>query len=197
MKKYIAEAFGTFTLSFLVFISLSGKFPVPTPLLAALCLTMFVYTIGNISGAHLNPAVTIGLLSIKKIKVSEAIKYIIFQFIGAFIAINILSQSGVNLPNAILAGGEKEFFAEMFGMLVFTFGIASAVYGNAPGVIVGGSLLLGISISALIGSAGILNPAVGLVLHAFYPSYIFGEIIGSIFGFSLYRWLNKSIKKTS
>ncbi len=184
--------FGTFTLSFLVFLSVSGKFPIPTPVLASLCLTMFVYTIGSISGAHLNPAVTIGLLFIKKIKFSEAVKYIIFQIIGAYLAIYILSQLSVNIVAPVLAGGSREFFAEMLGMVVFTFGISSVVYGNAPGVIVGGSLLLGISISALVGSAGILNPAVALVLQAFYPTYIFGEIFGSLIGFSFYQWLNKS-----
>jgi glycerol uptake facilitator-like aquaporin len=191
MKKYIAELFGTFTLSFLVFLSISGKFPIPTPILASLCLTLFVYTIGSISGSHLNPAVTIGLLSIKKIKRSEAVKYIIFQILGAFLAISVLSQLSATIASPVLVGGFREFFAEILGTMVFTFGVASVVYGNAPGVIVGGSLLLGISIAALVGSAGILNPAVALVLHAFYPTYIFGEIIGSLIGFYFYQWLNK------
>ncbi len=188
MKKYIAELIGTFTLSFLVFLSVSGNFMIPTPVLAALCLTMFVYTIGSISGAHLNPAVTIGLFSIKKIKLDEALKYIIFQFLGALLAIFVLKQLSITIVSPV-AGGYKEFFAELLGMTVFTFGIASVVYDKAPGVIVGGSLLLGISLAALIGSAGILNPAVALVLQAFHPTYIGGQIIGSLIGFSFYRWL--------
>lgn len=188
MKKYVAEMFGTFTLSFLVFLSVSGTFMVPTPVLAALCLTMFVYAIGSISGAHLNPAVTIGLFSIKKIKLDEAIKYIVFQFLGALLAVFVLKQLSVAIVSPV-AGGYKEFLAEMLGMVVFTFGIASVVYDKAPGFIIGGSLLLGISLAALIGSAGILNPAVALTLHAFFPTYLGGEIIGSLIGFSLYRWL--------
>lgn len=199
MKKYVAELFGTFTLSFLVYLSISGQFPISTPILAALCLTLFVYTIGNLSGSHINPAVTIGLFSIKKIKLDETIKYIAFQIFGAIIAFGLLNLLQITIPNPISAGGYKEFFAEMIGMIVFSFGIASVVYSNAPGFVVGGSLLLGISISALIGSAGILNPAVALTLGAFHPSYIASEIIGSLIGFTFYQYLNKplSSKKKS
>ena len=191
--------FGTFTLCFSVLLSVSGQSTIPTPLLAALCLTLFVYTIGNISGAHINPAVTIGLLSLKKIKLDEAIKYIMFQFFGAVLALSFLNLLQITEPRPMPTGGYPEFFAETIGMAVFTFGIASVVFGNAPGFVVGGSLLLGISISALIGSAGILNPAVALVLTAFQPAYILGEVIGSILGFGFYNYLSKPtvIKKKS
>ena len=199
MRKYIAEMFGTFTLCFSVLLSVSGQSTIPTPLLAALCLTLFVYTIGNISGAHINPAVTIGLLSLKKIKLDEAIKYIMFQFFGAVLALSFLNLLQITEPRPMPTGGYPEFFAETIGMAVFTFGIASVVFGNAPGFVVGGSLLLGISISALIGSAGILNPAVALVLTAFQPAYILGEVIGSILGFGFYNYLSKptAFKKKS
>ena len=191
--------FGTFTLCFSVLLSVSGQSTIPTPLLAALCLTLFVYTIGNISGAHINPAVTIGLLSLKKIKLDEAIKYIMFQFFGAVLALSFLNLLQITEPRPMPTGGYPEFFAETIGMAVFTFGIASVVFGNAPGFVVGGSLLLGISISALIGSAGILNPAVALVLTAFQPAYILGEVIGSILGFGFYNYLSKptAFKKKS
>ena len=191
--------FGTFTLCFSVLLSVSGQSTIPTPLLAALCLTLFVYTIGNISGAHINPAVTIGLLSLKKIKLDEAIKYIMFQFFGAVLTLSFLNLLQITEPRPMPTGGYPEFFAETIGMAVFTFGIASVVFGNAPGFVVGGSLLLGISISALIGSAGILNPAVALVLTAFQPAYILGEVIGSILGFGFYNYLSKptAFKKKS
>ena len=61
-KKLIAEALGTFTLTLAVIASIqSGAAPIPTPAVAGLVVALFVYTVGWISGAHFNPAVTIGL----------------------------------------------------------------------------------------------------------------------------------------
>lgn len=63
-KKYFAELVGTFTLSFVVFEAVAAgvAVPLPVPVIAALTLGLFVYTIGSILGCHLNPAVTVGFL---------------------------------------------------------------------------------------------------------------------------------------
>lgn len=195
LKKYIAEMFGTFTLCLVVLLSSAGQTSVLTPILVALCLMLFVYTIGGLSGCHINPAVTIGLLTIKKIELKEASKYIIAQFIGAILATLVLSQLKISI-NPIVTGGVKEAVAEGLGMIIFSFGIATVVYGKATqsisGLIVGGSLLLGIIIASMMGSPGILNPAVALALHAFQPSYLVSEIVGAIIGFSFYKFLTTS-----
>jgi len=164
MKKYIAEMFGTFALALVVGLSLVIKFPVSTPILAGLVLMLFVYSIGGISGAHINPAVTIGAWSIKKIGAKDALLYIIFQFIGAAIALFVISSS-VGMPMfSSVSNNWVTAFAEFLGMVFFTFGIASVLYGKAPnnvsGLVVGGSLLLGITVAALLGSNAVLNPAV-------------------------------------
>ena len=84
---------------------------------------------------------------------------------------------------------------EALGMVFFTFGIASVVYGKAPsdmaGFVVGGSLFLGISIAAMLGSNGVLNPAVALGIGSFGWAYIVGPIVGSILGMQLFHHLNK------
>ncbi len=194
-KVYIAEALGTFALSLLVAVSLKAGFPVATPVLAALVLGLFVYSIGHISGAHVNPAVTVGLWSIGKIKPKETVLYIIAQFVGAGIALYVAKYSMGQNPVLNLGGGWQFMLAEALGAFFFTFGIASVVYGKTPavasGVVVGGSLLLGIAVSAFFGTNGVLNPAVALAIGSFSYLYILGPIIGSIAGMNAYKFLSE------
>jgi len=194
MKKYIAEALGTFTLAFVVGLSISGLFPVPTPVLAALVLGLFVYSIGHISGTHINPAVTIGAWSIGKLSPSDAVGYIVSQCIGGFIALLLLSMTGYS-PVLSVSGDIMIGLAELLGTFFFTFGIASVIFVRTPsqmsGLVIGGSLLLGITISALLGANGVLNPAVALGIGSFGLMYVLGPIIGSVLGMQAYKYLNQ------
>jgi aquaporin Z len=193
MKKYIAEALGTFTLALVVGLSLAGSFPVATALLAGLTLGLFVYSIGHISGAHINPAVTIGAWSIKKISSTDAVMYIVSQFIGAGIALFVISSTTAGMPHIVVTASGAVAFAELFGTFFFTFGIASVIYGKTPsalsGVVVGGSLLLGITIAALLGSNGVLNPAVALGIGSFNLFYLLSPVVGSVLGMQAYKYL--------
>lgn len=191
MSKYIAEFFGTFTLALVVLLSLMINPPFATPVLAALTLGLFVYTTGHISGTHINPAVTIGIFTLGKIKPLEAVGYVVAQFIGG-LAAYLLVFNVLNF--APLAAGDSSatvFIAETIGMLLFTFGIAAVVYNRVPaglsGVVVGGSLLMGIVLAVGVGSGGILNPAVALALGSMNVAYLGGQVVGSIVGFQLYR----------
>jgi glycerol uptake facilitator-like aquaporin len=192
MKKYIAELLGTFTLALVVGLSLKIAFPVSTPILAGLVLLLFVYTIGHISGTHINPAVTIGAWSIGKITVSEAVMYIISQAIGAGLALMLISQT-VGLASVPVVMSWGVFGAELLGTFFFAFGIASVIYGKTPGVasgvVIGGSLLLGITVAALLGSNGILNPAVAFGIASFNWAYLLGPIVGSVAGMQAYKYV--------
>lgn len=197
MKKYVAEFFGTFVLTLVVALSLSGTFPIPTPVLAGITLALFVYTIGHVSGSHINPAVTIGLWFIGKIKENEAINYLLAQFLGAGLAhIVVLLLKGwgsfVTVQDG-LTGGIVVGFAEIVGMVIFTFGIASVVYGKVSnaisGAVIGGSLLIGITVASLLGSNGVLNPAVALGIGSFNFMYLVGPILGAYAGMNLYKRL--------
>jgi len=195
MKKYVAEAFGTGVLTLVVGASLAGSSPVSTPVLAALTLGLFVYSLGHVSGTHINPAVTAGLWSIGKISAPEAGKYMIGQFAGAIVAL-ICLQTWFAMPAAAaLAFDFKVGLAELLGTAIFTFGIASVVYGRTPGmmsgVVVGGSLLLGIALAASFGSLGVLNPAVALGLQVINITYVLGPVLGAIVGMRLYHALAK------
>ncbi len=67
------------------------------------------------------------------------------------------------------------------------------VYGKTPsglsGVVVGGSLLLGIAIAAGFGSNGVLNPAVAFGIGSFGLMYIAGPILGAVCGMQAYKRL--------
>ena len=194
MKKYLAELIGTFALSFIVLLAVvAGTAPVAVPVIAGLTLVLFVYTIGPISGCHINPAVTIAQLSVKKISPKEALLYIIAQFLGAILAVVVAGYCQINAPAAAAVYSGKIFFAEMLGAFFFNFGIAAVVYGKAKeqmsGLVVGGSLLLGILIASFVGSAGILNPAVAEALNARTVGYIFAPVVGAVLGFLAYRYV--------
>lgn len=194
-KKYLAECIGTFGLSFVVLaaVGFTGALPVGVPVIAGLALALFVYTIGPISGCHINPAVTLGLLSVNKIETKAAVGYIAAQIVGAIAAVLIAKIFIMASPLAPAVFDMKVFLAEMLGAFFFTFGIASVVYGKTKeqmsGVIIGGSLLLGVLVASFAGSVGILNPAVALALNSLSIVYIFAPMVGAVLGFQVYRYV--------
>lgn len=193
ITAYAAELIGAFCLTLLVSIGASEVLlPVPTPIVAALTLGTFVYTVGSVSGAHLNPAVTIGLLSVGKIAKYDAAMYVLAQVVGAVLAMIVgPTYAGLDLPSGydsdVIIG-----IAEAIGTFFLAIGVASVVYKKTPadiaGVVIGTSLLLGILATANI-SNGILNPAVAIGFKSANVMYILGPIVGSIVGFWVYRWL--------
>lgn len=193
-KAVAAELFGTFVLALAVLISITNvAFPIPTPVVAGLTLGLLVYTIGPISGCHINPAVTIGLASIGKTDLPTAGTYLVAQFIGAFGALGV---GGLLLPEAaeVVAGDTARIgLSELLGAVIFLFGIGSVVLGRVPeamtGVVIGGSLTLGISFAAH-ASNGVLNPAVALGIGSLSLAYVWGPVAGGIAGALLARALS-------
>ncbi len=192
LNKYLAEFLGTFALSLVVALSLAGSFPVPTPVLAGLTLGLFVYSIGHLSGTHINPAITLAALSIKKISLMDAVYYWVAQFLGASLACWVSLQM---VARATLTVGTDPMtiLAEALGTFFFAFGVAAVIYGRVPkdltGIAVGGSLLLGISIAASI-SNGVLNPAVALGIGSFSIAYLIGPMIGAVLGMWAFKLLS-------
>lgn len=191
-KAYAAELLGTFTLTFVVWLGTAYEMPLSTPVAAAITLGLFVYTIGTISGSHINPAVTIALLSVNKIKVKDAGMYIVAQVIGAAIAMLLGAQftEGVTIGSDISL---LEGIGEILGSFVFIFGIASVVnkgvHEAVRGLVIGGSLLLGIYIASAF-SNGILNPAVAWGVGSFNPMYLLGPVIGGVAAVWAHQWLS-------
>lgn len=183
--KYASELLGTFILTLVVWLSVTLDVPFDTPMAAALALGMFVYLMGGISGAHLNPAVTLGMLSVNKIKTHDAMMYIVCQLVGAVLAMSIARAMSGLVPTVDYATALSSGVAEAAGAFILAFGVMSAtmqkVHPAASGLVVGGSLLLGIYIAYPFSNA-ILNPAVALGIGAFGPLEILGPIVGAVCG---------------
>lgn len=189
----MSEFIGTFALSFVVLAAVASaeSLPMAVPLIAGLTLGLFVYSIGSISGCHINPAVTLAQLSVKKISVKDATIYIVAQFLGALAAMGVAKFFVIASPMVVMAFDIKIFLAEMLGAFFFNFGIASVVYGKAKeqmsGLVVGGSLLFGVLVASLAGAAGILNPAVAVALNSASIVYVVAPIVGAVLGFQVYK----------
>jgi len=195
MKKYLAEFIGTFGLTIAVMGSIAVDGGLATVLIAGITLGLFVATIGHISGAHINPAVTIGAWSLKKINATDAVLYIIAQFAGAALAVLVGNFCGLYTGATDISFTWPTLVAEFVGALIFTFGIASVILsknqvsGHAP-FIIGGSLTLGTSLALALGSNAILNPAIAFGIGSFGIVYIIAPILGSLGGMWLYKGLN-------
>jgi len=108
MKKYLAEMFGTMVLVLMgcgVAVSLGCNNGDPetvigTALAFGLSVVAMAYTIGGISGCHINPAITLGVYLSGRMNTKDFGMYIVFQIIGAFIGSAILylltSNAGLN-----------------------------------------------------------------------------------------------------
>ena len=97
MKKYLAEMVGTMVLVLMgcgVAVSLScgtdTASVVGTAMAFGLAVVAMAYTIGGISGCHINPAITLGCFLTKRISFKDCAMYMIFQVIGAFIGSALL-----------------------------------------------------------------------------------------------------------
>ena len=109
MKKYICEAVGTFVLTLVgcgVAVVTNANV-VATSLAFGLTIVAMAYSIGNVSGCHINPAVSLSMLMTKKLTIKEFIFYVIAQIIGAIAAAAILG---------VLLSSFKALGANSYGM---------------------------------------------------------------------------------
>lgn len=163
---------------------------------------LMVYAFGHVSGAHINPAVTIAMLVTKRIGIKDAAGYIAFQIIGAIIAAftlkTILPDLGAKV-NYGTQGGPSELLnhSAMSGFaleLVFTFFLVTvifmtAVHKKAPagmyGLVIGGMIfllhLVGVPLTgASMNPARTLGPAIASGYWDFHWIYWAGPIIGAV-----------------
>jgi glycerol uptake facilitator-like aquaporin len=190
----VAEFLGTAVLTLVVLsvTRIQGS-PFFVALATGLALAAMVLVLRTISGAHLNPAITIGLLTARRVKVLPAAMYIIAQLLGGWMAYVLYTYFlDVHIPNSGHFDS-RVLVAEAAGAFVFSLGWAAQIYnryeGGKAAFVIGGSLAVGMIIASL-ASAGVVNPAAALGLRLWgWGTYILGPLLGAVIGFNLYALL--------
>ena len=141
MRKYLAEAIGTFALVFcgtgaIIINQESGGAVthIGIALTFGLIVSVIIYTIGDVSGAHLNPAVTIGFWVAKTFPAKQIVPYIVSQGIGAFIAsliLKFLFPANQTLGSTLPFGSPMQsFILELILTFILMFVILNVAKGN-------------------------------------------------------------------
>ncbi|MER3464328.1 MAG: aquaporin [Chitinophagaceae bacterium] len=174
MKKYVAEFTGTFTLVFcgtgaIVINDISGGAVthVGVAITFGLIVMAMIYTFGDLSGAHINPAVTIAFAVHKTFPFKEVPPYIISQLLGgiaASIVLKLLFPASTNLGATIPSGSSVqsfvlEFLLSFFLMLtILRVARGSKEKGLFAGIAIGSVVLLEALFAGPICGAS-MNPA--------------------------------------
>jgi aquaporin Z len=220
-KKYLAEFVGTFVLVFMGCGSavLAGKYIgfVGISFAFGLSVLVMVYAIGNISGCHINPAISISMFASGKMKAMDTVIYVVAQCLGAVVASIVLYGVAVGNPGYSLAAnglGQNGYgtaspggFSMISGFaaeVVLTFIFLLVIYGSTSvqvpkgfaGIPIGLSLVLihlvGIPITGTsVNPARSLGPAVivgGTALSQLWLFWV-APIIGGLLAAALWRFI--------
>ncbi len=220
LKKYISEFVGTMVLVLFAcgVAAVSGcngaQFNtsyIMTAVAFGLVIVAMAYSIGNISGCHINPAVSIAMLVAKKISFKDFIGYIVAQFAGATAGAAILWYfigSNASLGQNGLYDGDivKSLIIEVVLTFVFVLailGVTSKVENGAvAGLVIGGALtlvhLLGIHFTGTsVNPARSFGPALFVGGDALADVWVFivAPLIGGVLAAAFYCFISKEDKK--
>ena len=218
MKKYIAEFIGT---CILVLVGcgtavVTGGDIVATSLAFGLSIIATAYVIGNISGCHLNPAVSLSMLLTEKLEVREFIKYVCAQILGAIAGTGILyailissemgtdalGTNGYGTLSAINVSMLGAFLTEVVLTFIFIYTILGVTNDKkkdtVAGIVIGLTLtfvhLIGINITGTsVNPARSIAPALFIGGKALKQLWVFiiAPLVGSAIASYTYKYLNK------
>lgn len=216
LRIFVAELIGTFALVFIGagtgVVGIGGLLGVA--LAHGFVVTVFAYTYGHISGAHINPAVTFGLALNNAIKWVEAVYYWVAQFAGAIVAAYLLTVivDSVNLGG--IQGGatvgtltEPAPYVALGVEIILTFFLVNTILhaavagkgGAFAGLAIGLTLVFAILAGGPMTGAS-LNPArtfgPALFTGSFknpmtYVIYFAGPLIGAALAVGVFKFLNR------
>lgn len=196
VKKYVAEFIGTFVLIFFA----CGTAAVTgcktneinaayflTALAFGLVIVAMAYSIGNVSGCHINPAVSIAMLVSKKLSVVDFIGYVVAQFAGAIAGAAALmgvigKEMGLGTNGLYLGSIGKSLIIEVILTFVFVLailGVTSKIEnGSVAGIVIGLTLTL-VHILGIYFTGTSVNPA-----RSFGPAlFMGGEALSCVWVF--------------
>lgn len=213
LKKYIAEFIGTFVLVFFACgtaavvgcSAVNGTGYLLTALAFGLVIVAMAYSIGNISGCHINPAVSLAMLINKSLSFKDFIGYIIAQFAGATAGAAALmafvgKDSGLG-ANALYKG---EIIPSLIIEVILTFVFVLAILGvtskeknsSVSGIVIGLALtlvhILGISFTGTsVNPARSFGPALFVGGAAFADLWVFivAPLAGGALAAVVYKFL--------
>ena len=218
MRKYIAEFMGTLTLVLFGcgIAVVSGGNLVATALAFGLAIVASAYAIGNISGCHVNPAVSLAMVISKRMEWKEFIGYVIGQVLGALAGTGILYLILTNTDLGTLALGANGYeglsatnitlFGAIVTEVVLTFFFIYTILGvtsdknksHIAGIVIGLTLtfvhLLGIPLTGTsVNPARSLAPAIFLGGEALKQVWVFvvAPFVGAALAALVFKYLNK------
>jgi glycerol uptake facilitator-like aquaporin len=191
----VAEFLGTATLTAAVYaMAVRTSFPFFSAAAAAVTIGLMVILVGKASGAHINPAVTLGLWTMRKIDTAKAVVYIAAQLLGAVAAWRLMEYL-MDSPLKDIAGKNVDWrvmVAEGVGALLFGWAVAAVVDRGLEGAEKAGVLGTAFFISVLVASFasnGVVNPAVAVGVQSWNVSYIVAPLVGAIVGMNIYGYV--------
>lgn len=219
LKKYVAEFIGTFVLVFFACGTAAAvgcnkdifdSAYLLTALAFGLVIVAMAYSIGNISGCHINPAVSIAMLINKKMTITDFLGYIVAQFAGATAGaallvpfVGIESGLGTNSLfeyNIWLTIGIEIILTFVF--VIAILGVTSKVENSAvSGLVIGLTLTL-VHIFGIHFTGTSVNPArsfgpaliVGGSAFSYVWAFTIAPLLGGVLAALVYRFLSKEKK---
>lgn len=191
----VAEFLGTALLAFVVMAVTKGigyPFFVASGVGFAAAAATLIF--GSTSGAHFNPAITIAMWSVRRIKALPMVVYVAAQLLGGLAASVLFSYLiGQDWNSANGTFQSHILVAEATGAFIFSLGFAAAVFNRFDPMkkvaVIGVALFLG-AVASSAAAGGIINPAIALGVKSWvWGTYVLGPVLGAIIGFNLYSLL--------
>ena len=213
LRLYLAELIGTFILVFVATgavivndVSGGSLTHVGIAIATGLVVMVVVYSIGDVSGAHINPAVTLGFMLAGRFPIGRFVQYLGAQCIGAILAsllLGYLFQEHTNLATSVPAGPEMQsFILEIIITFMLMFVILSVSTGSMEkGIMAGSAIGAFIGLAVLFAgpiSGASMNPARSLapaIVTMDYTSlwiYLTAPFIGAAIAVVAFRLVHKT-----
>jgi len=205
---YLAELVATFTLVFagcgsivIDTVSHGGVGHIASAFSFGLAIAVMVYAVGHISGAHINPAVTLGLALTRHFPFTRVPLYWLAQLIGATIAallLRALFGNVAHLGTTLPSGGDGQSLVLEIVLTFFLMFVIMAVatdyraVGQSAALAIGGTILLDAMFGGPISGASMnparsFGPALVSGSWAHYWVYVLGPLAGAVLGAFAYE----------